>query len=857
MTDYAVRFDRYWADNSRWGVSSCADPILAEIVSICGHHRLLDVGCGMGDLVFAALREGIDATGLDVARRVVDYGNARAPGRFVAGDACALPFANGEFEIVATTACLNYLDGSDLPKALSELRRVCGRHLYVRVGTQAAFEEGWPSSAHARQWWEEQLFAAGFRKHPLSHWLVDFTALEFEHATAVMAFERLSDSVLTTYSLQSLAAKRDLHMDMLREAGRRSDAHVARYTFAAQYARPHDLVLDLGCGLGYGTAILWDSTQCDRVVGVDADQDAIDYGTTCYASGRAGVEFFPGDAHVVDWSGDSSFHLVVAFEILEHVDNPQALLREMHRLLKPGGRIVVSVPNQWKDETGEDPSPHHLHVFDWHKLHRMLSDVGFLVQEAFSQTAGGGMRLSKASRELREVALDDARAVDGEWWLAVAMRDPICNEIYEESVYPAAARSSARHPHHYKDLRYPWAQHALVSFAFRSRSPMARSELRERLVRAVTVDDADMGSVLTTEVYERIAGGSLIDVDDLLLQLEEFCSKQHRSSIGNRWRISSTFALGLLRLARGDQTAAAEAFESVWTLSFDGTTPTIATKHLQAGLILARLAIQRGEVTRARDWWHRCLVLAQQVVRFNNDDILLDSDAPLHDGLCELSDMLDMAAEAASSLRLTAAAGLRPTSVSHSHRFTRRGEVAALKAQLAKTAEAFKSALADASAAREVCVLAEQRLIQRDKDFSNLAADRAIAQQVMEEQTLQLLQEREAFASLERDRRAAQNVMEEQRQTIMDQEKAFGALLTDRKKAQEIIEHLVVQHETLETEFAAMQDDRRKAQSVIDSQARQLSGVSAQLRHAAGGVNRVAARMATPLRKVLRRMKRK
>ena len=53
---------------------------------------------------------------------------------------------------------------------------------------------------------------------------------------------------------------------------------------------------------------------------------------------------------------------------LEHLPEPDLLLAELHRVLTPEGRVYASVPNDWSDETGEDPNPFHFHVYDWPRL---------------------------------------------------------------------------------------------------------------------------------------------------------------------------------------------------------------------------------------------------------------------------------------------------------------------------------------------------------------------------------------------------------------------------------------------------------------------------------------------------------
>ena len=112
--------------------------------------------------------------------------------------------------------------------------------------------------------------------------------------------------------------------------------------------------------------------------------------------------------------------MVVSFETVEHLREPQVFLKEVQRALKPGGTFICSVPNLWVDETGKDPNPWHFHVFDFPKLANLCAGF-FDLGEVYSQTAGGGMKLHDAARQLRRVNLPVVAGQDqAEWWLIAA-----------------------------------------------------------------------------------------------------------------------------------------------------------------------------------------------------------------------------------------------------------------------------------------------------------------------------------------------------------------------------------------------------------------------------------------------------
>ncbi len=277
------------------------------------------------------------------------------------------------------------------------------------------------STAHRRDrsWWDRTYFEAGFRKHPATQQLVGFEALESEGARIEVAYQKIPPDALRRYPLAALAAERDLHMDMLRESGRRSDAHIARYALAGDLVHDGDLVVDASCGLGYGAAILRERNGVGRVIGVDISRYAVEYAQVSYGVPDC-VSFRLGDATDMGFLDDGSVDLVVSFETLEHLREPRHLLTEARRVLRPGGRIIVSVPNDWTDETGRDPNPQHLHEYDWAKLERQLAEH-FRLEAAWAQVAGGGMKLTDRPRSLRRIDPDFAGAVEAEWWLAVGV----------------------------------------------------------------------------------------------------------------------------------------------------------------------------------------------------------------------------------------------------------------------------------------------------------------------------------------------------------------------------------------------------------------------------------------------------
>ena len=123
--------------------------------------------------------------------------------------------------------------------------------------------------------------------------------------------------------------------------------HLKRYEFALPHCVDR-VVLDAGCGVGYGTAFL--AERARRVVGVDRSEDAIAYARRRYAGPN--VEFRVGDLLALE-EPDGAFDVVCCFETIEHLPDQEAFLEEVGRVLRPGGLFVVSTPRA--GTAGENP----------------------------------------------------------------------------------------------------------------------------------------------------------------------------------------------------------------------------------------------------------------------------------------------------------------------------------------------------------------------------------------------------------------------------------------------------------------------------------------------------------------------
>jgi arsenite methyltransferase len=109
---------------------------------------------------------------------------------------------------------------------------------------------------------------------------------------------------------------------------------------AAVGARSGDRVLDVGCGPGfYITELLEAVGREGAVVGVDISADMLAVAAK-RAAGHGNVEFHEAGAASLPVP-DASFERAVCVQVLEYVRDVPAALAEMHRVLRPGGRMLV------------------------------------------------------------------------------------------------------------------------------------------------------------------------------------------------------------------------------------------------------------------------------------------------------------------------------------------------------------------------------------------------------------------------------------------------------------------------------------------------------------------------------------
>jgi len=173
--------------------------------------------------------------------------------------------------------------------------------------------------------------------------------------------------------------------------------HVHRYALAQEFVEGK-CVLDIASGEGYGAALLANTAK--SVIGVDIDPKAIEHAQHSYAA-QLNLEFRVGSCDKVPLP-DKSVDVVTSFETIEHVDKQVEMMREVKRVLLPGGILVISSPNRpLYSERFNLVNPFHVKELDHDELVNLLEDHFRFVQLYGQKLAAGSFvfPLSDSSNE--------------------------------------------------------------------------------------------------------------------------------------------------------------------------------------------------------------------------------------------------------------------------------------------------------------------------------------------------------------------------------------------------------------------------------------------------------------------------
>jgi SAM-dependent methyltransferase len=160
--------------------------------------------------------------------------------------------------------------------------------------------------------------------------------------------------------------------------------NMSRYHFIAPQLKGR--FLDIGCGRGYGFSYL--QGNCPSCTGLDVSEDFLREARARYPD----VRFLRQNAERLPF-GDQSFDSITAFEVIEHIENDKAFLREIRRVASPGAIIAISTPNR-RISSGNRKRPlNRFHVREYEpKEFRDLLQANFAEVILYGQSEGSGSK---------------------------------------------------------------------------------------------------------------------------------------------------------------------------------------------------------------------------------------------------------------------------------------------------------------------------------------------------------------------------------------------------------------------------------------------------------------------------------
>jgi SAM-dependent methyltransferase len=215
------------------------------------------------------------------------------------------------------------------------------------------------------------------------------------------------------------ARSRDDHLMVLR--------HVFAYEFARRTLSGCGPVLDLGCGEGYGTALLSEAVR--EIVGLDVDEAAIGRAARQYASANCRFRRYDGEQLPFE---DAAFDAVVSFQVIEHVPGDRLYVSALSRVLKPGGQLILTTPNAANrlKPGGRPWNRFHLREYRAAELEDLLAR-GFESVEMLGITA---------CPEIHEIEMDRVRQS-----LKIVELDPLgLRRVIPDGLKPLATRIARR-----------------------------------------------------------------------------------------------------------------------------------------------------------------------------------------------------------------------------------------------------------------------------------------------------------------------------------------------------------------------------------------------------------------------------
>lgn len=151
--------------------------------------------------------------------------------------------------------------------------------------------------------------------------------------------------------------------------------HLSRYYKSIEFINKNDNVLDVACGVGYGSRFIRDFTDAAKVTGVDISLPAINYAKNIFWASK--LEFINASATDPSLFKKNTFNVIISFETIEHIQESNLLLSNYFYWLKTGGRLICSSPNEEIKPFNPENNPFHVRHYSPEDFTMLIEKAGF------------------------------------------------------------------------------------------------------------------------------------------------------------------------------------------------------------------------------------------------------------------------------------------------------------------------------------------------------------------------------------------------------------------------------------------------------------------------------------------------
>ncbi len=169
--------------------------------------------------------------------------------------------------------------------------------------------------------------------------------------------------------------------------------HYERYKFVKEFINENDEVLDIACGVGYGSADI--AKKAKRVLGVDINNPSVNFANKIFACDNLSYKC----ANALELDLEEKFDKIVSFETIEHIIEDEKFLLKLNSFLKDDGILICSVPNQTIFPYDPKKVPFHIKHYTVNDILDLLNKTGFCIEDIYFQYENENHKVLKKEGE--------------------------------------------------------------------------------------------------------------------------------------------------------------------------------------------------------------------------------------------------------------------------------------------------------------------------------------------------------------------------------------------------------------------------------------------------------------------------